>query len=195
MAKLTATQQVIVNAFASYKEGSTAVVRAFEEAIRGFWYTDSCNPTNLAFFVNTAKRFPRLQQVVIGLLKKQGDDALAYLDFKKDKTTGEYILTNKEGITKEMKVKARQNVAAFIANEYTSLMHEKSIKMEIKFDAGKAATSIKGSITNQLKALLSENQDADIAILKKIVDDAVAAAFEDKNIAKVKANVIVEKAA
>lgn len=195
MAKLTQTQATIAQAFASYKNGSTAVVRAFEMAIHGYWHTDSCNPTNLQFFLNASKRFPVLQKVAITLLKQTDEKALAYLNIKKDKASGEYVITNAKDITKEMKVKARQNVAAFIACEYTSLTHEKSVKVNVEFTQDMAAKSIKASITNNLKKMLAENADTDVALLMKMVNDSISEVFTDASIAKIKAAAIVAKAA
>ena len=194
MAKLTATQQSIVNAFAIYKEGSTAVVRSFEQAILNFWMVDRCRTDNLQFFLNAAKRFPVLQKTAVNILKfgerdKEGTKgfAIGYFDVKKDKETGEYTVTNKADITKEMKVAARNNVRAFIANEYTSLMNVKGIKVDVEFDIKKSGASIKASITNNLKKMLAENADADPKILMKIAMDAVAESFMEENILKVKA--------
>lgn len=183
MAKLTATQQTIVNAFAVYKEGSTAVVRAFEAAIHNFWHVDSCNPTNLEFFLNAAKRWPVLQRTAVALLTKKGDEALAYFEIKKDKE-GVFTVKNQADITKAMKVIARQNVAKFIAMEYTSLMHEKSIKIEVSFDAGKAANSIRNAIMAQVKAMMAANGDVDKAIITKIINDATAEALNEENMLK-----------
>lgn len=202
MAKLNPTQQAIADAFVQYKEGSSAVIRSFEKAILDFWMVDRCRCDNLTFFVNTAKRFPVLQKTVINVLKFGEKDptgekglALGYFDIKKDKETGLYTVTNKvaakEGeiaITKEMKSAARKNVRAFIANEYTSLLNVKGIKVEVAFDITKSGASIKASITSNLKKMLAENADADPAILQKIAMDAVAEAFKAENILKVKAD-------
>lgn len=185
MAKLTATQQTIVNAFAVYKEGSTAVVRAFENAIHNFWHVDSCNPTNLEFFLNAAKRWPVLQRTAVALLSKKGDEALAYLEIKKDKE-GVFTVKNAADITKAMKVLARQNVAKFIAMEYTSLMHEKSIKFDITFDADKAAGSIRNAIMAQVKAMMAANGDVDAEVIKTLITKATADALSDESMLKAK---------
>lgn len=195
--KLTQTQQVIADAFAAYKNGSTGVVRAFEQAIHGFWHQDSCNPTNLQFFLNVAKRFPVLQKVAIQLLSKKGPEALAYLEIKKDKKSGDFVITNSKDITKEMKVVARQNVQKFIANQYTSLMHEKSIKVEITFDATKGAATIQNAIFAQVKAMIAVHGEMDPAIITKMVNDATAKALNQDSILKatVEARKLKEKAA
>ena len=185
MAKLTATQQIIVNAFAVYKEGSTAVVRAFESAIHNFWHVDSCNPSNLEFFLNAAKRWPVLQRTAVALLTKKGDEALAYLEIKKDKD-GVFTIKNQSDITKQMKVIARQNVAKFIAMEYTSLMHEKSIKFDISFDADKAAGSIRNAIMAQVKAMMAANGDVDAEIIKGLITKATADALSEEFMLKAK---------
>lgn len=185
MSKLTNSQAIIVKAFAEYKNGSTAVVRAFEHAIHNFWHVDSCNPTNLEFFLNTAKRWPVLQRTAIALLSKTGDDALAYFEIKKDKA-GVFTVKNQADITKQMKVIARQNVAKFIAMEYTSLMHEKSIKLEISFDADKAAGSIRNAIFAQVKAMLAANGDVDEAIIRNLIGKATTDALSGESMAKAK---------
>lgn len=182
--KLTQTQQVIADAFQVYKTGSTGVVRAFEQAIHGFWHQDSCNPTNLQFFLNVAKRFPVLQKVAMQLLTKKGPEALAYLEIKKDKKTGEFVITNAKDITKEMKVIARQNVAKFIAMEYTSLMHEKSIKVDISFDATKGAATIKNAIFAQIKAMIAAHGEMDPAIINKMITDATKEALNQESVLK-----------
>lgn len=182
--KLTQTQQVIADAFAAYKNGSTGVVRAFEQAIHGFWHQDSCNPSNLQFFLNVSKRFPVLQKVAIQLLSKKGPEALAYLEIKKDKKSGDFVITNAKDITKEMKVVARQNVQKFIAMEYTSLMHEKSIKVEISFDQTKGAASIKNAIFTQIKAMIATNGEMDPAIINKMIADATREALAQESVLK-----------
>lgn len=182
--KLTQTQQMIADAFAAYKTGSTGVVRAFESAIDGFWRQDSCNPTNLQFFLNVSKRFPVLQKVAVALLSKKGPEALAYLEIKKDKKTGEFLITNAKDITKEMKVVARQNVAKFIANQYTSLMHEKSVNVEITFDVTKGANSIRNAIFAQVKAMIAVHGEMDEAIINKMVNDATKDALNQESVLK-----------
>lgn len=185
MSKLTNTQALIAKAFADYKSGSTAVVRAFESAIHGFWHTDSCNPTNLEFFVNTAKRFPVLQRTAIALLSKKGDEALGYFEIKKTKD-GLFTIKNQGDITKAMKVKARQNVAKFIAMEYTSLMHEKSIKFDITFDADKAAGSIRNAIMAQVKAMMAANGEVDPEVIKTLITKATSDALSEESMLKAK---------
>ncbi len=195
--KLTQTQQVIADAFAAYKNGSTGVVRAFEQAIHGYWHQDSCNPTNLQFFLNVSKRFPVLQKLAMQLLTKKGPEALAYLEIKKDKKTGEFVITNAKDITKEMKVVARQNVAKFIANQYTSLFHEKSVKIEITFDVTKGAATIQNAIFAQIKAMEAAHGNIDPAIIHKMINDAAAKALGEESLlkAKLEAKKLKEKAA
>lgn len=196
MAKLSATQQTIVNAFSVYKEGSTAVVRSFEAAIHAFWHTDSCNPATVQFFLNAAKRWPVLQRTAVALLTKKGDEALAYFEIKKSKE-GDFVVKNMADITKEMKVKARQNVAKFIAMEYTSLMHEKSIKFDISFDADKAAGSIRNAIMAQVKAMMAAHGDVDEAVIKSLITKATSDALSGESLlkAKVAGQQLKEKAA
>lgn len=195
MAKLNPTQTAIAAAFANYKTGSVAVVRAFEQTIHNFWHVDSMSCENVAFFINTAKRFPVLQKIAVGLLSKKDEKALAYLEIKKVKGKDEYTVRNSAGkdaagnelpITKEMKVIARENVRRFIANEYTSLTHEKGVKVEVKFDADKGAASIRAAIVNQVKAMLVVNGDVDTALIHKMIADATAEALRQDTMAKTK---------
>lgn len=185
MSKLTANQAAIVKAFAEYKNGSTAVVRAFEMAIHAFWHTDSCNPSTVEFFLNAAKRWPVLQRTAVALLSKKGDEALAYFEIKKDKA-GVFTVKNQADITKVMKMKARQNVAKFIAMEYTSLMHEKTIKFDISFDADKAAGSIRNAIMAQVKAMMAANGDVDAEVIKALITKATADALSEESMLKAK---------
>lgn len=202
MATLNKAQQAIAAAFAQYKEGSTAVVRSFEQAISDFWLVDRCRCDNLTFFINAAKRWPVLQKTAINILKFSAKDAdgskgfaLGYFDVKLDKKTGEWVVTNKEGITKEMKLAARQNVRAFLANEYTSLMNVKGIKLDVAFDLDKSASSIKASLTSALRKMLEDSADADPRIMEKLAASALAEVFSDAGVAKVKAEIAKKKAA
>lgn len=183
MSKLNQVQAAIAQAFAVYKEGSTAVVRSFETAIHNFWHVDRCRTENLEFFVNTAKRFPVLQRTAVALLSKQGDKALGYFDIKKNKE-GVFTITNKADITKEMKVIARQNVAKFIAMEYTSLMHDKDMSFEITFDADKAAGSIRNAIFAQVKAMIAVSGDADVSVINNLIAKATADALSKESMLK-----------
>lgn len=196
MAKLNQAQQAIANAFAVYKEGSTAVVRAFEQAISGFWHVDRCRTENLEFFVNTAKRFPVLQRTAVALLSKKGDKALGYFDIKKDKD-GVFTIKNQAEITKEMKVIARRNVAKFIAMEYTSLMHDKDISFELSFDADKAAGSIRNAIFAQVKNMIAVSGAADVEMINNLILKATKEALGEESMlkAQIEGKKLADKAA
>lgn len=196
MAKLNQTQVAIVKAVEAYKAGSSGIVRAFEQTVHGFWHVDSCNPMNVQFMLNALKRFPVIQRTAVALLTKKGDKALAYFDIKKDKE-GQFTVKNQEGITKEMKVIARRNIAKFIAMEYTSLSHDKDVKVEIKFDADKGANSIRNAIFAQVKAMLAVNGDVDEAIINNMIIKATADALssEARTKAAAEAQKLKDKAA
>lgn len=203
MSKLNAVQTAVVNAISAYKNGSTGVVRAFEQTMLDFWGEGRCQPHNVEFMVNALERFPILQKAAIKLLKQKGADALGYFTFKlvdvktpSGKVKRVYEIKNQADITKEMKLVARQNIKAFVANEYTSLLHEKGVKAKLEkaFDASKAEQAMMRTITAQLKAYMLEHDGIDLDLLRGMADNAIKAAFAKENIAKVNASVAAEKA-
>lgn len=197
MAKLNATQQAIVKAVSNYREGSRALVMVFETVIQSYWTTDSCNPVNVEFFLNAIKRFPQIQNAVrTTLLPKFGKFEIKQVSGAgKDK---EYTVANwkpeegEQGITKADKLAFREAVRSFIANEYTSLLHEKKVaeKMNKAFDMDKSAKSVRNSIMSQIKAAIADGQNLDI--LRNLVTQSVEDAFKTENIRE--ARQAVEKA-
>lgn len=191
MAKLNAAQVTILEAFAAYKSGSVAVVRAFEMAISNYWNVDSCNPTNLQFFLNAAKRFPVLQKAAVALLKRKEEEALGYFSIKINKETGEYEITNAKDVTKQMKAVARLNVKKFIEASYTSLLQEKKIAKgvsELSFDKEASAKAIRTSIQSQIKAMLAAQGNLDKNIIRNLVNSAMEEAFSADSVKKAKAD-------
>lgn len=191
------TQIAIAQAFAQYKQGSKGVVRAFEQAIKGYWTTDSCNPTNLEFFLNQAGHFPRLQKVAKSLI----DNKFGKFTFKatKNKETGmiSYSVVNSEDkATKAEKKAFREAVDEFIKQNHTSLLHEPSVKVSVEWDEEKTAKTLKSSLTNQLRKFLeAQGLDADPSFMVKMMNDAVAETFSAANVKKVKDELQKNKAA
>lgn len=191
MSKLTAAQQAIVSAFDNYKTGSIAVVRAFETALTDFWGKDSCNPQNLSFFLTVAKRYPQLQTTAMKLIKGYGEGTeLGYFTMKRD-ADGGVTLTNKSDITKEMKARARLNVKAFVAAEYTSL--SAAIKKgekpsgENAYDMEAGAKAIKAALERQLKAAFEANPDLDAAFLQTMAEGVIAKVLAKDNVTAIRA--------
>lgn len=196
MSKLNAVQVAIVNAISTYKNGSVGIVRVFEKTMMDFWGEARCQPHNVEFMINRFKPFPILQKAAINLLKQKDGKALGYFVFKQDKITGLYTVKNQADITKEQKQIARNNIKAFIANNYTSLLHEKSVKAKIEkaFDPAQAQQAVMRAITNQLKAYMMEHDGIDTDLLKGMAENAIKAAFASDNLAKINASVKEEKA-
>lgn len=192
MSKLNATQQMIINAFDTYKTGSVAVVRAFEQVMTDYWYKDCCTTTNLQFFVNASKRFPVLHKTIVTMLRDSNEETLMGFFTVKQDGNGGFILTNKKDITKEQKARARLNLKSFIAAQHTSLTAAKSAKKKeegVAYDMEAGAKSIRSAFERQLKAAFEANPDMDAAFLRTMAEQAIAAVLDKQNVTAIRAKV------
>lgn len=188
------TKKLISEAVSNYRDGSRGIVKAFEAVLTGYWGSDSCNPDNLQFFINALKRFPVLQNTAKGLLAKFGKFKvkLNMEETSKDKKDKVYSIVNDENkATKEEKAKYRIAVKEFIAAEYTSLVHEKSVSIqtEFTFDKEKSAKALKSALVKQLKDMMKANGSADASVMRRIIDNAVHEVFAQGSVAKIRKDV------
>lgn len=195
---LNATKKLISEAVANYRDGSRGVVKAFEAVLTGYWGADSCNPDNIEFFLNALKRFPVLQNTAKGLLPKFGKFSIKLNNelTSKDKKEKVYTVKNDETkATKEEKAKYRIAVKEFVAAEYTSLVHEKSVNVttEFTFNADKSAKALKAALVKQLKDMMKANESADASVMRRLVDNAIHEVFSQESVAKIRKDAKEEK--
>lgn len=193
MAKLNATQTLILESVKNFREGSRGLVKSFEVVVSDYWGKDSCNPANIEFFVNAIKRFPQLQKAVINDLLPRMAKLTIKMD--KDNTSADkkekaYTVVNwkpnaekgEVATTKEEKVAFRTFVKSFIEAEHTSLLHDKKTvaRTEKSYDLEKSAKSIRSSIQSQIQAAIEGG--ANIDVLRNMALKAVSDMFAADNV-------------
>lgn len=193
MAKLNATQTLILESVKNFREGSRGLVKSFEVVVSDYWGKDSCNPANIEFFVNAIKRFPQLQKAVINDLLPRMAKLTIKLD--KDNTSADkkekaYIITNwkhdatknEVPVSKDDKVAFRTFVKSFVAAEHTSLLHDRKTvaRTDKSYDMDKSAKSIRSSIQSQISAAIEGG--ANIDVLRNMALKAVSDMFAAENL-------------
>lgn len=125
--KLSNRQQQIIDAIAQFKAGSRGIVRQYEFVLSEYWGIDSRSCNNLSFFLNALKRQPRLLSAARKLLPM-------YAPVNVAKVKGEYVVTNKQDVSKKAKARLKGEVKKLIALELTSLLNHPAIKVEVVFE-------------------------------------------------------------
>ena len=206
MAKMNATQLLIIESVKNFREGSRGLVKTFEVVATDYWGKDSCNPANIEFFINAIKRFPQLQRAVINDLLPTMAKLVIKMD--KDNTSADkkekaYTVTNwkhdaakgEAPVSKEQKVAYRNAVKAFVAAEYSSLLHtDKTKERDAKsFDLDKSAKSIRTSIQSQLQQAIENGANTDV--LRNMAIKAINDLFTAENMRDLRSKAASKKAA
>lgn len=157
---LNKRQQAIVNAIEYERNAGRAVVEQFELTVQEYWTVDRRSCDNLSFFLNAAKRNPRLQKVAHKLLPLYAPVIIKH-------TASGYVVANRPDVSLKAKVKCKAAVAELIAQNLSSLLNHPSIKVEIEFQwTPQRAASFKSTVINLLSKGVS------VAELKSLLDAA-----------------------
>lgn len=139
--KLNQRQQALVNSLEQFKSGSRGVVVAFEGFLQD--YVKSFSAHELDFIFTALKRQPRLLKAAKIIIGHE-------LPVEIKKVKGQWTCTNKENLSKSEKSKAREAVKKFIAEELTSLLNHKKIKVVVEYSWEKKSAGFKKQVQDAL---------------------------------------------
>ena len=120
MAQLTKAQKHIVESVAAFTQGSKILVAVVEDSILNYYDKDSQSPQNLAFLL-TQLHINGHSRYVKGLEKILA--VYVHAEFSLNKKENTFSASNKKGIRKAQKEKARVAAGSYDWGSLTSLLN------------------------------------------------------------------------